>query len=62
MSDYFGIIIEESLEDASVLKSMKIISTEIDKVIRTYQGEYEEVREYGISIGIPEHQLVFKAV
>ncbi len=32
MGKFIGVIIEESLEDKSVLKNVKIISTEVEKV------------------------------
>jgi hypothetical protein len=123
MSDYQGIIIEESLEDKEVLNQVKIISTRVEKVgerhetpwlsqwtLHTFEieenkacgladllsksldrahasewyadfknethhyivfrdkiffvdrksgEEYEEAKNYGISIGIPEHQCDF---
>lgn len=120
-TNYKGVIIEESLKDKKVLKNIKIISTEIEKVTkkhktpwikqwtmhtvevpekeislfsekiskaldsehnwyadlknkkyhyiifrnkvfkvdRTKKKEYDKVRKYGVSLGIPEYQLDF---
>ncbi len=124
MNNYKGTIIEESLEDASVLKKVKIISTKVEKVVdehhtpwlkqwtlhkveipenmaaqvaedlsasivsdhngswyadykndknhyiifkgkvffidRTSKEQYDEAKKYGLSLGIPEHQVDFK--
>lgn len=116
-----GVIIEESLEDTSVLKKVSILSTKVEKVTKEHQSpwlkqwtlhtveisedkaeeiaselsqslesehewyadfknpeyhyiifrgkvfkvnrskaeEYEEVRKYGINLGIPDYQLDF---
>lgn len=123
MSNFKGVIIEESLEDKDVLKKVKILSTEVEKttekdqtpwllrwtlhtvevpeskaravaeeisrsldrahggswyadfkntthhyiifrdrifcVERSNQEQYDEVKKYGSSIGIPEYQLDF---
>lgn len=123
MSNYKGVIIEESLENKDVLKKVKIISTKVEKVTDEHQTpwlsqwtlhtievpeakaqniaeaiskvldyshgsswyadykndtyhyiifrnkvfcidrgskeQYDEVKNYGISLGIPEHQLDF---
>ena len=120
MNNYKGVIIEESIEDKSVLKTIEILSTEIEKttpqhksgvsqwtlhtvliptnkandiaykiskaldkkdswyadfknknehyiifrnkvflIDRSNKEEYDEAREYGISIGIPEYQVDF---
>ena len=123
MSNYIGVIIEESLKNKDVLRRVKIISTKVEKVTnehqtpwlsqwtlhtvevkenkakeiaeeisqsldikhgnswyadyvndtyhfiiytneiffinRTSQQEYDEARDYGISIGIPEYQVDF---
>lgn len=115
---YRGIIIEESLEDKSVLKQVKIVLTEVEQVTprhqsdekqwtmhtveipgnkvkavaellsksmktrwyadykndtyhyiifqnkvfcidRTSKKQYDEAKQYGISVGIPEHQVDF---
>ena len=36
MKNYFGVIIEEGLEDKSVLKLTKILSTKIEKVVSSH--------------------------
>lgn len=122
MSDLRGDIIEESLEDQSVLKGLKILSTRVEKVTkehqtpwlsqwtlhtisvpeaeadviseqirtsleckhtawyadfkneithyiifpkrifcvdRTSKSQYDEAKQYGISLGIPEYQVDF---
>lgn len=120
-NNYKGVIIEESLEDKSVLKEIKIISTEVEEVIekhktpwldkwtlytveiaqdkaekiaeklskslekehswyadfknkthhfiifrdrvffidRTSREEYDQAKQYGISLGIPGYQVDF---
>ncbi len=124
MSDYKGTIIEESLEDKSILSKVKILSTEVENVTesnqtpwlsqwtlhvveipedkaetvagelsrsldrehggswyadfknpthhyiifrdkiffidRTSKEQYDEAREYGLSLGIPAHQVNFR--
>ncbi len=37
MNNYLGTIIEESLEDKSVLKKVKIISTKVEKVVDAHK-------------------------
>lgn len=123
MSDFKGVIIEESLENKDILKKIKILSTKIEKVTddhqspwlslwtlhtvevpenearaiaeeiswsldrahgdswyvdfkneilhyiifrdkvfcveRSNQEQYDEVKNYGLSMSIPEHQLDF---
>jgi len=121
MNNYFGTIIEESLDDQSVLKKVKIISTLVKKVNdkhktpwlkqwtlhkvevptdkageiaeeisraldkkhawyadfrnntnhyiiflnkiffvdRTSQKQYDEAKDYGLALGIPEYQVDF---
>ena len=119
--NYKGVMIEESLKDTSVLKNVDIISTKVEKVVKSHKtpwltqwtlhtveipeekaqeianaiskalesehnwyadfknkqfyyivfkgkvfkvdrsksDEYEEVKKYGISLGIPDYQLDF---
>ncbi len=119
--NFVGVIIEESLEDKSVLRKVKLVSTKIEKVTkkhqtpwlsqwtihtvevpkrraneiaeeisnsldgkhawyadfknkthayiifrnkiffidRTSQNQYDEAKEYGLALGIPEHQIDF---
>lgn len=38
-----------------------IFKDKIFKVDRYKQEQYDKVQKYGMSIGIPEHQLIFKA-
>lgn len=123
MKKYHGVIIEESLENLSVLRDVKILSTRVSVVNEKHktpwlkkwtlhtvevereeaekiaqkisesfdpahswfadfndgeqeyiifpnkifcinmrlQDEYDKAREYGVSIGIPEYQVAFKA-
>jgi len=124
MVNFIGVIIEESLEDASILKKMKIIKQEIEKVTpehstphlkiwtldtieidepkmgtfakqisglldsthchwyadfknkdwhyvifknkffkvdRSKPEQYKQVVKYGLSLGIPDYQLVFSS-
>lgn len=119
--NYKGVIIEESLEDKSVLRRIKILKTKIEKVVEKHKtpwlkqwtlhtveikgsdadgiaklisksldkkhsswyadfksqkchyiifpykiftvgldGSYQEARDWGISIGIPEYQMQFE--
>lgn len=37
MSDYFGVIIEESLEDKEILKKVKIIKTKVETVTERHK-------------------------
>jgi hypothetical protein len=124
MKNYKGVIIEESLEDKSILDEIKILNTKVVKVTekhktpwlkqwtlhdveipvdeaeeianklskalepklywyadfknsthhyiifrdkifyidRKSQEQYDEAREYGISLGIPEYQVDFKVI
>ena len=119
--NYKGVVIEESLQDLTILKQLKIISSKIEKVVESHKTpwlkqwtlhaveideddaqaiadkisatldfehdwyadfkndkyhfiifrnkvfrvdrnkpeEYEEVKKYGISLGIPDYQLDF---
>lgn len=118
---YKGIVIEESLQDLTILKQLKILSTKVERVVESHQTpwlkqwtlhtveigegdaqnvadklsaaldsehdwyadfrndkfhfiifrdkvfkvdrdkpeEYEKVKEYGVSLGIPDYQLDF---
>ncbi|MFA6552476.1 MAG: hypothetical protein WCT19_03175 [Candidatus Paceibacterota bacterium] len=118
MSNYKGVIIKESLEDKSLLKQIRIISTKVEKVTKKHRSrekqwtlhtieieedkaddiagqislsikdkwyadfknkthhfiifknkvffidrtsleQYNEAKQYGISLGIPEYQVDF---
>ena len=37
MSDYFGVIIEESLQDKEILKKLKIIKTKVEEVTEKHK-------------------------
>jgi len=38
-----------------------VFKDKIFKIDRTSQEQYDQVKKYGMSLGIPEHQLIFKA-
>ncbi|MDP2925165.1 MAG: hypothetical protein Q8N99_02215 [Nanoarchaeota archaeon] len=54
--DYKGVIIEESLEDKSILKEVKIIKTKIEKVTFNYRTPW--LKQWTIhTIEIPEEKI-----
>ena len=55
MSNYRGVIIEESLEDKSVLHKVKIISTEVEEVTQSHKTPW--LTQWTLhTIEIPEEQ------
>jgi len=56
MSSFKGVIIEESLEEISVLKEVKIISTKIEKVTSKHQTPW--IKQWTLhSVEIPEKTI-----
>lgn len=54
--DFKGVIIEESLEDKSVLKKIKILKTKIEKVTEEYKTPW--VNQWTLhTVEIPENQV-----
>ena len=55
MSNYSGVIIEESLEDKRILKKLKIISTKIEKVTKHHKTPW--LSKWTLhSVEIPENE------
>jgi len=55
MGKFLGVIIEESLENTSVLKKIKIISTKVEKVVEKHKTPW--IKQWTLhTVEIPENQ------